>query len=236
MRRMPDGRAPRQRPEPERERCGRRGRRRVARGGNPDHPAQGCLPGAPPLRVLVLVAIVVLFGAVSAPTVWQASSKKNLRTLQVSQNANASDQSVNLSLERVDFSTRGEVITNLPTRVFDVLFKPYPWQVANISQQFGLLGTTVFWLTLVLLIQGLWRNRGHIMDRARPLIYLACFLLIAYSLSAGNAGTAFRYRTHIVAFALCLVVVLRLAPEPRFVRAVRDRAGPRRAYQTVSAG
>ena len=34
-------------------------------------------------------------------------------------------------------------------------------------------------------------------------------MLVAYALSAGNAGTAFRYRTHIVGLALCLMIVLR---------------------------
>ena len=56
------------------------------------------------------------------------------------------------------------------------------------------------------------------MDRAGPLVYVGFFTLIAYSLSAGNAGTAFRYRMHIVALAICLLVVLRelrTAPGPR---------------------
>jgi hypothetical protein len=46
------------------------------------------------------------------------------------------------------------------------------------------------------------------MTRAGPLIYLGVFLLIAYSLSAGNAGTAFRYRTQIVGVLICTVVAL----------------------------
>jgi hypothetical protein len=35
------------------------------------------------------------------------------------------------------------------------------------------------------------------------------FLLIAYSLSAGNAGTGFRYRSHLVTLGIAAVVVLR---------------------------
>jgi hypothetical protein len=35
------------------------------------------------------------------------------------------------------------------------------------------------------------------------------FLLVAYSLSAGNAGTGFRYRTHIVTLSLAMLIVLR---------------------------
>ena len=47
------------------------------------------------------------------------------------------------------------------------------------------------------------------MQRAGPLVYPALIMLAAYSLSAGNAGTSFRYRTHLVAMAIALIVVLR---------------------------
>jgi hypothetical protein len=160
-------------------------------------------------RSLTLVALVVLFGAISAPTVWEASTHQSLqRNIQSSQNANASDNS-NLSLERVDFSTRGAIIVNLPKRIVDVTTRPYPWQLGNTSQQLGFVGSLFAFTCLWLLALELWRARGHIMDRAGPLIYVGCFTLIAYSLSAGNAGTAFRYRMHIVALVICLLVVLR---------------------------
>jgi hypothetical protein len=175
-------------------------------------------------RSLTLVALVVLFGAISAPTVWEASTDKSLRELQHSQDANAADNSSSLSLERVDFSTREAIITNLPKRVTDVLTRPYPWQIGNTSQQLGLVGTIFAWTVLWLLAVELWRARGHIVERAGPLIYIGFFLLIAYSLSAGNAGTAFRYRTHVVALAICALVVLR---ELRLQRiAAREPAEP----------
>lgn len=159
-------------------------------------------------RSLSLVAMVVLFAAVAAPVVLEASTDKSLEeNLQGSQDANASDSS-NLSLERVDFSTRGAVVRNLPHRVRDVLLRPYPWQLGNISQGLGVLGTAVAYLLLALLASTVVRNRGQIMERAGPLVYLGFFLLIAYSLSAGNAGTAFRYRTQIVAVFICVLLAL----------------------------
>jgi len=51
------------------------------------------------------------------------------------------------------------------------------------------------------------------MTRAGPLIYVALFMLMAYSLSAGNAGTAFRYRTQIIALFICIIVALRRPAE-----------------------
>jgi hypothetical protein len=160
------------------------------------------------MRSLVLVSLVVLFGAVVAPTVLSASTNESLqKNLQPSQEANAADSS-NLKLEKVDFSTRGAIVRNLPTRVFDVLLRPFPWQLGDISQGFGLLGTGAAYFAFFFLARAGIRNRGRIMARAGPLVYLGLFLLIAYSLSAGNAGTGFRYRTQVVALFICIVAAL----------------------------
>jgi hypothetical protein len=180
------------------------------------------------VRGLALLAIVFLFGAISAPTALELSSDESLeRNLQPSQEANTrEDDDANLSLERVDFSTREAVIINLPQRMFDVLLRPYPWWAANTEQQLGVLGSLAALTVLALLLRELIRNRGRIMERAGPLVYVGFFLLIAYSLSAGNAGTAFRYRTHLVAPAICIVTALWIAREQRTRSAAKERAAP----------
>lgn len=182
-------------------------------------------------RSLTLVALVVLLGAISAPTVWEASAHESLqKNIQTSQTTNANDNS-NLSLEEVDFSTREAIIVNLPKRIVDVTTRPYPWQLGNTSQQLGLLGSVFAFTCFFLLARELLRARGHIMDRAGPFVYLTFFILIAYSLSAGNAGTAFRYRMHIVALVICLLIVLRElrlrpAPAPAPARAAGREPAP----------
>lgn len=174
------------------------------------------------LRSLGLLATVAILVAVTAPTIWHATSNTELSKLQSSQNANASDQS-NLQLERVDYSTRSAVITNLPGRVVDLVTRPYPWQLANASQRLGFFGTMVTLAALLLLIQALVRSWGQVMVRAGPLVYLALCLLVAYSLSAGNAGTGFRYRTHVIAVVVCLIVVLRIRAASRAAEPERQR-------------
>ena len=160
------------------------------------------------IGALGLVAFVVLFAAIAAPTVLNASTNENLKKhLQGSQEANATDNS-NLSLEQVDFSTRGAIVRNLPKRSLDVLLRPFPWQLGNISQGLGLLGTAAAYLAIFFLLRPGFRNRGRIMERAGPLIYLTFFLLVAYSLSSGNAGTSFRYRVQIVSLFICLIAAL----------------------------
>jgi hypothetical protein len=159
-------------------------------------------------RALTLISVVVLLAAIAAPTILQASSNESLATLQTSQSGNAANQKANLSLEEVDFSTRGALVTNLPRRAVEVLSQPYPWQLQNVNQQVGLVGTFVAYATLVLLLSELVRARGSIMARVGPLVYVGLFLLIAYSLAAGNSGTAFRYRAHLVIVAICVIVAL----------------------------
>ena len=159
------------------------------------------------LQSLALTCLCVVGIAAFIPVVLSKSSDNNLRELQQSQDYAAIDGS-NLSLERVDYSSREKLIVNLPQRITDVIFRPYLWQTQNPSQQLGAIGTLVVLACLVLLAIAIVRNRRQVMQMAGPLVYPAAFMLVAYSISAGNAGTAYRYRTHLVGLAVCLVMVL----------------------------
>jgi hypothetical protein len=159
------------------------------------------------LRSLALTSTCVVLAVAFIPMVWAQSSDHKLAELQTSQDANASD-GANLSLERVDYSSRERLILNLPQRVRDVILRPYIWQTQNSSQQLGALGTLVVLGCLALLAVAIARNRRQIMEMAGPLVYPAVFMLVAYAISAGNAGTAYRYRTHIVGLAVCLILIL----------------------------
>jgi hypothetical protein len=169
-----------------------------------------------PLRAMPAIYAVAIVAFLATPVLIQASSKQKLQALQQSQNANSSGagqgagaNSSNLALEQVDFSTRGAVLRNLPKRIRDVILKPYPSQLADTSQRIGAIGTLVAYAVLLLLIWYAWLSRGQIMPRAAPVIYPLLFLLVAYSLSAGNAGTSFRYRSHLVTLAIAVLVILR---------------------------
>ncbi len=109
----------------------------------------------------------------------------------------------------MNFSTRSDLVTNLPRRMRDVLLRPYPWQLQNASQQLGAIGTLVVLVVLYLLFRYVRRNRGKVLALTAPVLYPAVFLLMAYALSVGNAGTGFRYRTHLVLLGLASLVILR---------------------------
>jgi hypothetical protein len=200
-----------------------------------------------PLKAMPLIYAVIIAGFVAAPTLVQVSSNKSLQTLQQSQNANTNvgvavqdtgPNGNNLALESVDYSTRGRVFANLPKRMRDILVRPYPWQVSNASQQLGAVGSLFALAVLVLLIMAAVRRRGEALSLTGPILYPMFFLLMAYALSAGNAGTGFRYRTHIVLLAVAMLCALRegvvparqAAPEPAMPRA---RPEPERSLAAV---
>jgi hypothetical protein len=170
-----------------------------------------------PIRAMPLIYGVIAVIFIATPAILQVSSNKNLQILQQSQTANANGtgqgsggpNTDNLALEQVNFSTRGAILKNLPKRIRDVILKPYPWQLGDTSQRFGAVGTIFAYVVLLLLLRYAWLSRGRILPRAGPLLYPLLFLLIAYSLSAGNAGTGFRYRTHLVTLAIAAMAILR---------------------------
>lgn len=167
----------------------------------------GTLPG------LLAVAAVL---AVGVPVILAATSSQNLKGLQHSQDVNTSNTNGdggngngnNLALESVNFSSRTGLITNLPSRVADLMLRPWPWQVADTNQMVGVAGSLIALTCWFSLIRLGWRHRRELFDRVGPLLYPFAFLMIAYALAVGNAGTGFRYRTHLVTLGLAMVPLL----------------------------
>ena len=188
------------------------------------------------LRSFVLTGTCLILVFAFVPVVWEKSSSENLKQLQGSQDANFKEDA-NLTLEQVDYSTREKLILNLPQRISDVILRPYVWQTDNASQQLGAVGSLVVLVCLALLAVAIARKRRALMPMAAPLVYPALFMLIAYSITAGNAGTAFRYRTHVVGLAVCLVIVLlaHRRQEQEGIAQVPPRPGFRPIHKTRTA-
>src|SRR5262249_53286427 len=170
-----------------------------------------------PLRAMPLIYAVAIAIFVATPFLLQQSSKKSLHKRHLSQDANANAigtgtsgaNSDNLKLEQVNFSSRGALVANLPQRIRDLILEPYPWRLGDASQRVGAIGTLFAYAILLLLVRYAWLSRGQIFPRAAPLLYPLLFLLVAYSLSVGNAGTGFRYRAHLVTLAVGAMVIVR---------------------------
>jgi hypothetical protein len=160
-------------------------------------------------RALPLAVTVGVAGALTL-VIAAFFSSSVLGELQRQQDAYTSDTS-NLALEPVDFSTPGAVAVNLPRRVRDFLIRPYPWQAANLSQGLGVIGALICWGLIVILVICAARDWRGLFKRAGPILYLIFAVLICYALSTSNAGTGFRYRTHLVVFLAAAAATV-LAP------------------------
>lgn len=173
-------------------------------------------------RALPLAAILGAVGVISMVGL-ASSSSVVLDRVQRAQDINTADRS-NLRLEPVDFSSMWAVAANLPRRARDLMLRPYPWQDANTSQRFGAVGTAAAWAVLVAIVVLLILRFRQALLRAPPLAYLVVSLVVAFGLATGNAGTGFRYRTHVVAVLIGLAAVLAAGPP----RARKSGADPRR--------
>jgi hypothetical protein len=186
------------------------------------------------MAITILYAVIIA-GALVAPTVLAATSGQNLKTLQQSQAANATGageggtgqaNGSNLALESVNLSSRGAVITSLPTKVLELLLQPYPWRLQDSSQMFGAVGTLVAYAVMILLIRFGWINRGRMFGRAGPFLYPMLFEMAAYAVTVGNAGTGFRYRSHLVTLGICAASVLWAAAREKRDAAATEQTQP----------
>lgn len=165
-------------------------------------------------RAGVALGLVVVLAGLGGFVALPSATRDLLAHAQLSQNANGADAS-NLRLPPIDVSTPTAVLRNVPTRVVDLFTRPYPWQVANWSQRFGVLGTLAVCALLVLVALGLALDLGAGLRRLPPLFYPFALLTGAYALSVGNAGTGFRYRTHLVLLLIAVFGVLFAQRRPR---------------------
>ena len=136
-----------------------------------------------PLRAMPIVYAVVLIVFLATPTLLSVTSNASLQRLQQAQGIHHKNgaqatgntggpNSDNLALEQVDFfyPWGGH---QKPARadfgVFDLLFRPYPWQLQDTSQQLGAVGSIVALAVLLLPWSAYgWRSRGHILAVDRP--------------------------------------------------------------------
>ena len=173
--------------------------------------------GSGKLRSLPLLYGMVAVIVVSTPAILAATShrslEENLQPLHNAESTAAPGAGVtsgnHLALESINYSSRGAIVENLPQGVYNLLLRPYPWQLGSLSQMLGAVGSVFALTVLFLLIRFAIVARGELMSRAGPLIYPLLFIAIAYALADGNAGQGFRYRTHLVTLAIAAMVVLR---------------------------
>ena len=191
--------------------------------GGPAAPARRPRRLDRPGRAMPIVYADRVHRVSGVPTLLTITSNKSLQTLQQSQNYTTAPRPVGAAgIQRQQPRARtGQFLHpwsgyHEPARsgCSTSIFRPYPWQLHNPEPA----------TRCSRLVRGargpvhpaalrVARQR-HVLSLTAPILYPFLFLLIAYSLSAGNAGTGFRYRTHLVLLGAAMLAVAPRAGHP----------------------
>jgi len=110
-------------------------------------------------------------------------------------------------LQSTDVSTAGGVITTIPLGMANLLFAPFPWQVASLRQAITIPEMLVWWASFPMLILGLWYSTKYRLRQVFPMLLFTLMLSLAYSVFLGNVGNAYRERAQLLIFYFIFVAV-----------------------------
>jgi hypothetical protein len=169
---------------------------------------------------IAVAAVVIAIGLAGLGVVFGPVLDRQLERLQTVHDLQLAQDS-ELDLAPVNVTTPSGLATAVPQRLFDFFAKPYPWQLANVEQRLGAVGTVITWTLMLLVLVVLVRNRRFVLSRGWHVIYITGCLVLGYAITITNSGTGFRHRIH---FIVVLAVLAGIAYAS--TRAVeRRRAG-----------
>lgn len=106
-----------------------------------------------------------------------------------------------------DVSTTGGALTTIPIGLTYLLLAPFPWQMASVRSAITAPEVFVWWGLLPLMVAGIAWTVRHNLRRALPVLLFSVMLTLAYSITQGNVGTAYRQRTQIQVFLFIFIAV-----------------------------
>lgn len=109
--------------------------------------------------------------------------------------------------EESDVSTTAGALSAIPLGFAYLMFAPFPWQAENLRQTITIPDVLVWWAMLPFLVLGIIYTVKNRLRNAFPVLIFSLLLTLAYSISQGNVGTAYRQRAQIQVFLFILVGV-----------------------------
>jgi hypothetical protein len=157
------------------------------------------------ISLTVLGAVLTYIGALQSAT---TSFEKfgTMERLQASRLDNARSANSGFG-DDIDVSTPMGALQALPIGFAYLMFAPFPWQISNFRQASTLPEMLVWWALFPLLIGGLWFTIKHKLRNAVPILLFTLMLTLAYSISQGNVGTAYRQRAQVQVFLFIFIAV-----------------------------
>ena len=107
----------------------------------------------------------------------------------------------------IDVSTTGGAISAIPVGLAYLLLAPFPWQVSSFRASITVPEVLMWWAMLPLMVMGIGWTLKNRLRRALPILIFSLMLTLAYSITQGNVGTAYRQRTQIQVFLFMFIAV-----------------------------
>jgi hypothetical protein len=159
--------------------------------------------------VLAVVAVAGVVGValtlkVGSTGLSAAAGSANLQQLEFYRKALGSGAGSATNAD-VDISTPSGALGFLPTAVVSFLFGPFPWQVRNLFQWFGVLDALSVWILVPPLVRGVRRGVRAVGRGLFALVAPAALLLGTLGLLISNFGMIVRERPQVLVLLVPLV-------------------------------
>lgn len=107
----------------------------------------------------------------------------------------------------IDVSTPAGALAAIPVGLTYLILAPFPWQLTSVRQMITLPEMVIWWVSLPLLVLGLWFTVRHRLREVTPILIFTSLLTLSYSILQGNVGTAYRQRAQLLVFYFVFVAV-----------------------------
>lgn len=184
--------------------------------------------------IMGVVGLALAYFGVSRYAGQQYESYGNMKQLQL-MHLDASQSAQSGYGKDIDVSTPEGALSAIPIGLTYLMLAPFPWQLTSLRQMITLPEMLLWWLSIPLLVLGLWFAVKHRLREVAPILIFTTLLTVTYSILMGNVGTAYRQRAQLLVFYFIFVaigfVLLKEKREERTRRRLEEKKAARHRLQ-----
>ncbi|MDX6445943.1 MAG: hypothetical protein QOH71_3017 [Blastocatellia bacterium] len=184
--------------------------------------------------IMGVVGLALAYFGVSRYAGQQYESYGNMKQLQL-MHLDASQSAQSGYGKDIDVSTPEGALSAIPIGMTYLLLAPFPWQLTSLRQMITLPEMVMWWLSIPLLVLGLWFTVKHRLREVAPILIFTTLLTLTYSILMGNVGTAYRQRAQLLVFYFIFVsigfVLLKEKREERTRQRLEEKKAARHRLQ-----
>jgi 4-amino-4-deoxy-L-arabinose transferase-like glycosyltransferase len=152
-------------------------------------------------QILVLVVFAGLFLLLGMADQAESDASQYVSLEMVSRYRRGMAESANSGFYAdVDISRPDSALMYLPVGLAHLLLAPFPWQMTSLGPLIAAPETIFWWTIFPATIRGIVFSIRNRFSASLPLLAFTATLTLAYSLTQGNVGAAFRQRAQILVF------------------------------------